>query len=361
MLRRIHYCNLIVVVLLSLFALQVQGGETSSDDAHTIWGIVMEQRSGTADVPVCLCDAATGLPLTKQTYQPIQWEKTSPQSLSEQMAIVLTNTRGRFRFENVPDGRYRLVAQKWMGPYKGVFEKHGTVIQLMGTADDIVVPRPTDYYKALIGLRPPGKRVVEFDQQVGNDETYMFLSTVKPAFDPVLGLHAMGRVFFQNMIGFNRMPYGKTTVIGAPNEPFYAFLIAADNSPGFVAMAVGKSNHKYIKIKSQPFIAGWSDGHKTPPDDLAELMRVMDEHGVTVSQLLNIPKISAKTADDYTARMKQLLMEVDKPVELPKALSGKLSWDRAVRIGDLLAVDGYLRLRKFERMRLEQKKRNESR
>ena len=80
-----------------------------------------------------------------------------------------------------------MVAQKWIGPYKGIFENHGTVIQLMGTADEVVVPRPNDYYQALLALSPPGNGVVQFDQDVGNSDTVMFLSTEPIEFDPILG------------------------------------------------------------------------------------------------------------------------------------------------------------------------------
>jgi len=71
-------------------------------------------------------------------------------------------------------------------------EEHGTVIQLLGFADDVVVPRPVDYYKALVALTPPGKGIVQFNQDVGNSDTFMFLSMSPPEFDPILGLNAMG-------------------------------------------------------------------------------------------------------------------------------------------------------------------------
>ena len=108
------------------------GGAEPAEDTP-IFGIVMELRSGTPDVAVCLCDAATGLPLAKETYKPLEWGKDQLDDATKMMAIVVTDKSGQCRFENVPAGKYRLVAQKWIGPYKGVFEDHGTVIQLMGS------------------------------------------------------------------------------------------------------------------------------------------------------------------------------------------------------------------------------------
>ena len=226
-----HCCGgLVAVVMAATYAWSAESGE---DLTHTIFGIVMELRSGTADVPVCLCSAETGMPVVKDTYGPFEWGKAREDGKAVEMAITVTDEKGRFRFENVPDGKYRLIAQKWIGPYKGVFEVHGTVIQLMGVADDVGVPRPTDHYQARVVLSPPGKGIVEFDQDVGNDGTFMFLSLSPLEFDPILVFDAMRGPFLRNLVGVNRMPLGKTTVIGAPDRPMYAFFFAGRQFAGY--------------------------------------------------------------------------------------------------------------------------------
>ena len=325
------------LIVFWLTATHASSDEPAEDGAHTIFGIVMELRSGTPDVPVCLCDAATGLPLAKETYKPIQWGKSQPDDTSREMAIVVTDDKGRFQFEHVPTGKYRLVAQKWIGPYKGVFEEHGTVIQLMGTADDVVVPRPADYYEARVALTPPGDGIVHFDQDVGNNETFMFLSTSPPAFDPILGLNAMGTSFFQHMIGFNRMPLGKTTVIGIPNESLHAFFFAADNSPGFATVEVPVSDTGLVRVSPKPFVAGWSNGRKTPPPKLAHLMEFMDANSLTADQILKIPELSNANFPAYQARMQELQKDLSQKIELAEGTSA--------RVGDILAVKAYRRLK----------------
>ena len=316
---------------------QAWSDESPQDSAHAIFGIVMELRSGTANVPVCLFDAATGLPLAKRTYKPIEWGKEQVENVANEMAIVVTDDKGQFRFDDVPDGKYRLVAQKWIGPYKGIFEEHGTVIQLMGTAEDVLVPRPADHYQALVALTPPGHGIVQFDQDVGNSDTFMFLSTSAPEFDPILGLSSMGTSLLQHLIGVNRMPLGKTTVIGVPDKPLYAFFFAPDNSPGFATVEVPVSEAGLVRVPPEPFVAGWSDARKTPPATLAKLMEFMDAHSLTPDQLLNIPKLSRDTSADYKARIQELYKDLGRKIDLAEGTSA--------RVGDILAVKYYQQLK----------------
>ena len=333
---RSKVCFIAGLIAIWLTAAHAWSDEPDQDAAHTIFGIVMEQRSGTPDVPVCLCDAATGLPLAKETYKPIDWGKRQPDGTAREMAIMVTDAKGQFRFDNVPEGKYRLIAQKWIGPYKGVFEVHGTVIQLMGTADDVVVPRPADYYKAIVALTPPGGGIVQFDQNVGNDETFMFLSTSPPESDPILGLlglNPMGTSFFQHLIGINRMPHGKTTVIGVADKPLFAFFFAADNSPGFATVEAPVSDDGLVRIPPEPFVAGWSDGRKTPPPNITKLMEFMDAHALTPDQILEIPDDSSANFAAYQSRMQELQKDLSRKIELAEGTSA--------RVGDILAVKGY--------------------
>jgi hypothetical protein len=281
------------------------------------------------------------LPLAKETYKPIEWKRDQAIDIADKMAIVVTNKKGDFRFDNVPDGKYRLLAQKWIGPYQGVFKVHGTVIQLMGTAEDIVVPRPSDYQQALVVLQPPGRGIVQFDQDVGNSGTFMFLSTSPLEFDPILGLQAMGTPFLQRLIGVNRMPDGKTTVIGVPDKPLYAFFIAPDNSPGYAAIEVTASQSGLVRVLPEPFIAGWSDGRKDPPAKLAEIEELMAAKGLTVKQLLKIPDLSSANHKAYRERMQELAKNLSRIVELPEG--------RTARVGDLLALDSYRQLKQEKR------------
>lgn len=334
---RLQIVRIVGWIVFALIAAQARSDEPAVGNAHTIAGIVMELRAGTPDVAVCLCDAATGLPLAKDTFKPIGSGNGQANPMATEMAILVTDDTGRFRFEQVPAGKYRLVAQKWIGPFKGIFAEHGTVIQLMGTADEVLVPRPADDQQALVSLRPSGGGVVQFDQDVGNNETFLFLSTSHPEFDPILGLNAMGTPFLQHLVGFNRMPLGKTTVIGVPSVPLHAFFFAADNSPGFATVEVPVSDAGLVRVPAEPFVAGWSDGRKTPPPELAKLMEFMEAHALTPDQLLNIPELSNANFAAHQARMQELQKELSQKIELAEGVSA--------RVGDILAIKGYRRLK----------------
>lgn len=310
----------------------------ANDAAHTISGFVMEFRSGTPDVPVCLCDAVTGYPVAKDTYRQIDWSNRRGGSPAKEMAIVVSDEKGNFRFEKVPDGTYRLIAQKWIGPYKGVFELHGAEIRLLGAVDEITVPRPADAQEARVVPTPLGENTIQFNQNVGNNETFLFLSTAPPEFCPILGPQCLGTAFWKNLIGVNRMPLGKTTAIGTPDKPVYAFLFAADNSPGFATITIPPPESGLARVPAEPFVASWSNGRKTPPEKLAELIEFMKKHDLTTQQLLDIPELSNANFKARQKRMQELSSDLSRKIELPEG--------QTARIGDLLAADAYRRMQK---------------
>ena len=329
-----------IFVCLLLMAQFSQGVDEATHESHTISGFVMELRSGTPDVPVLLCDAATGMPLSREAYRPVAFGR----ELFEELAVVVTDKRGEFRFEHVPDGKYRLLAQKWTGPFKGFFEEHGTTMQLLGAADDVVVPRPADRQTAPVVLSPrEAEGIVMFDQQSPNSDTILFLSTAPTEFDPILGPYAMGTKFWQHLVGVNRMPLGKTTVLGVPDKPLYAFLFAPDNSPGFASIEVPSPRGGLARVPKEPFVAGWSNGRKTPPPKLAELIEFLEQHELHVGALLQIPPLSNATFKEHSAKMEELTRDLSRNVELTE--------NRSARVGDLLAADAYQRMTAAEKTR----------
>src|ERR1041385_1487699 len=195
-----------VLLLCLWFAPDVFAAEPpppSSDATNRIAGTVLETPAGSPEVIVILCDQRTGIPISAETRRPFL--ESTNRSFPPPLLTTNSGPRGQFAFDHLPAGDYRVVAQKWTGPFKGVFEVHGTVIQLFGTADNLHVPSPE---AEQVTLRPPGDAVLVFDQQVGNEGTFLMLSTRPPIADPILGWHSLGGDFLNHIIGVNVMPYG---------------------------------------------------------------------------------------------------------------------------------------------------------
>ena len=299
----------------------------------------MEQRTGTPQVQVFLCDGKSGLLLNNEYQSMFASADRAGNNFANQQEEIAHRTsdeKGTFRFEDVPEGTYRLVALKWTVPFKQLFDKQGTVVQLLGVANNIQVPRKAGR-EGLVVLTPPGSRIIEFNQNVGNNETLLVLSTKPPAFDPVLGFSSLGDEFLGNVVGIHRMLLGKSIVLNAPNSAVYGFLFAADNSPGFAHVTIEPANTKYVSVPDVQFVAGWSNGRKTPGQRIAKLISLLEEHELSVSELLEIPPLSNATFQDYKTRMSELQSKLHDEIEVTDSVK--------YRIGDLLAAQAYQRMK----------------
>jgi hypothetical protein len=66
-------------------------------------------------------------------------------------------------------------------------------------------------------------------------------------------------------------------------------------------------------------------------------MKFMDKHSLTTQDMLKIPQLSNATYEAYRARMQELMKDLSSRVELPEG--------KSARIGNLLAIEGYRRLK----------------
>lgn len=289
---------------------------------YEISGSVSEMQSGAPDVIVFLCDGETGIPLSKDTMKPFIEGKRIQNADFNNLLTAVSGDRGAFAFKDVPAGRYRLIAQKWIGPYKGLFEINGSVIQLFGAAE-VAVPSEEAQQ---VRLQTLGRGVAQLDMKVGNNETLLMLSTQPAEFDPILGFRCLGKSFMTNLIGANRMPYGRTTIVGLPSTPVHAFYFANDNNPGFATQIIEPQITG--PIDNIPFVAGWSNGRHEPTEDLRPLMDLLIAQNIVVEDLLDL-----KGPDGKVNREAAEALQLDRLVTLP---DGK--W---YRIGDIVAADNY--------------------
>jgi hypothetical protein len=248
----------------------------------------------------------------------------------------------------VPPGTYHLIAQSWTEPFQGPFERNGEVIELHGVARSVAVPSEA---AEKVSIKPLGTGVVQVDQQSGNSSGLLMLSTAAPLGDPVLEFTGLGDKFLENLIGGNRMPSGRTKVIGLPPGPVHAAVFMPDNVPGF---GFGSLDASVAGARSFPMVAAWSNGKHDPPEQIARVVaglkwaagaeRVPDDFlyqvvGVNADRVRRM-KESTKAADpleQHAARM-ALLGPLDRTVDV--AGVGK------VRVIDVLAAFGYMDLQR---------------
>ena len=253
---------------LSLLAL----GSTLQDEAArqavdppkgSVRGRVLDERG--RPVPhalVVVCTARGGIPLAAE-------RNLEERRLSDDWWTASTAADGTFRFQEVPAGRYRLVAQSWPTPEPPTdpHAVNGLTVHLRGVAEGVEVPGAA---AEAVEIRPLGDATFVYARGASNDGWYLFLSTAPPAADPVLGFLGWRGAFLENAIGYARMPAGQVIVHGLPPGRVAYTLFANDSRPGFGAGGFGARDGRLV-VHDTNVVAGWSDGIHDPPTHLEGL------------------------------------------------------------------------------------------
>jgi hypothetical protein len=319
---------LVIVILVCGIHAQAQ-----TDSSVQIEGDITRPDDDCAQAIVMLCDLESGEPLCRKDAQPF----TSLMGTSERLAYdwlrAVPDSAGHFQFTNVPAGNYIVVAQAWKSesPPTNVLKVRSETIHLLGRAEVVV---PSDAARHL-KLTTPGTRSIQFDQEFGNDDGFLMLSTRPQRGDAVLGWLGWGTNFVSHIIGFNTMPNGRTTVHGLPDE-VYASIFMPDNSPGFGSTQLRFDETKPIKM---PIVAGWSDGYKIPPTNLVWLVELLQTNKVNIDELLGMDSKSAADqnfAERMRYRSRVILANWEKEIILPTG--------QKTRVVDLITASGYARL-----------------
>ncbi|MHC4402993.1 MAG: hypothetical protein ACYTG0_25305, partial [Planctomycetota bacterium] len=209
----------VALVALSVLAGGPATGGESEPPGRIAGRVVGADGAAVAGACVVVCDRHSGVPLGRETLRPFT-EGFPKGAETTDLAFAVTDDEGRFSLEGLAAGRYRLVGQSWreVAAVEGLLEVNGKVIDLHGVADDVQVPSKA---AESVVLRPLGTGVLRIDEDSGNNETLLLVSTAPPRADPILGFAGWGGPFVQNMIGGNRMPYGETTLHGLPEGKVY--------------------------------------------------------------------------------------------------------------------------------------------
>jgi hypothetical protein len=315
-------------------------------DAAEISGTVIDsEQKPVAKATVVLCDHETGIPVNRKAYKPF----TTKLDLKD-IATTVTDSDGRFAFQDIPDGQYRLITQSWKDTpaVKDIFEKNGTEIILHGVTDKISVPGKE---ATNIKIAPLGTAVVTLDEDFPNDANILVISTKPLSTNPIFRFASWQGPFLQHLIGGNRMLRGITTVHGLPEGTLYFSVFSADNNGGIGAAAIETKAGETVNADYIPIVCGWSNGQHTPSKELepvfAEvkeiyqrdkkillLYQLLEKKGITV-------KIPAEGASSLLSVYRPHLQEI---VTLPSG--------RKVRFADVLASVEYIHWQR----RMEQRK-----
>jgi len=306
-------------------------GQTQS--RFSIEGTVEKPKDGCNEALVVLCDLSSGEPISKSSMEPLTsfLGKTNSEAALD-FVFAPADDSGHFSFTNVPQGSYVLVAQAWKSdsPPTNVLKLNGETIHLLGRKE-VQVPSKE---ASNVHLAVHSTNSIQFEQQFGNDGALLILST-RPQFgDPILAWFGWGTNFLSHIIGFNVMPHGKTTIHGMPDE-VYASIFMNDDSPGFGSMKLPLGRTNRVQM---PIVAGWSDGYKLPPANLASLVEVLKTNKVNVEMLLGLPKLkNSQTFLDLQRERWHILRPIwEKEVALPNG--------QKATVRDLVVANGYAQL-----------------
>jgi len=320
--------------------LSVETKIAAEESARSISGQVVDaENAPVVDACVLLCDQSSGIPLMKKTYKPLSNEILAGGTNFAGVAFQRTDQDGRFRFERVPAGRYRLVAQSWPDtpPPDTVLDVTARRVHLCGIADDLKV---TDDLSPKVVLRPLGTGTLRIDDNLSRDGVLVAISMAPTRADPALGFAGWGGAFARNLIGWNRKLDGPTTISGLPEGTHFVALcgFVADDMSGW---GVGQSTIKKDQTTELtiPIHSVWA-GHHGPPKRLQPLFDEIKSFGPRefLSSVLQVNQIKYPQQRGMLGvwhRTKLISCHLDRKVTLPTGSKATF--------GDVMAVLQYLR------------------
>ncbi len=310
----------------------------------SVAGVVMDAADeAVAGACVVLCEEATGLPLFAKTRQPL----SEPNHIMDLLQAI-TDAKGRFRFERIPAGSYRVFAQTWDEEGEAsvnLMEMPVGPVEFRGTVSGVEVPSEQ---AGNLKLRTSGTGDLLVRSPIGIDGPYVIVSTSPIAGDPVLGFAAWSGGFTKNILSVCRMRRGEAKITGLPEGEIHIAIFANDNNPGFGGGDGSIVMGKTTEINA-PIIAMWSNGHHDPPERLEALVEKVsaDPHWKD-SLVTQVPKYFDGLQGKRRPSLLYAAPYLEREVVLPDG--------EKVKFGDLLAAQSYVDIQKHVRARAERAK-----
>jgi hypothetical protein len=304
------------------------------------------QLMHTGQAVVFLCDATTGMPLSREKRSPIDFAADLIEPAGGYWHAV-TSDGGGFEFSDVPAGTYRLVAQVWSGVAgmprtlprslrgdSGV--EPSSVIILLGVAESVEVKAGET---ALAYPRRWGDGVLNIVTDPEEPHNFLVISRCEPLGDPALGPLGWGHDFVAGIIGVTRMEDSRLTLVGLPNKAeIHVGLWNYDNSVGTGGGSFAVGNAEQVRL---PIYGGWSNAKYEPPTQLARLTDHLEQSGLDVNNMIGLERPASLTRE-YLLHVWRHAADVSRVDGFGDA-----------KVIDLLAADSYRRLRKHHRQQRE--------
>ncbi len=233
---------------------------------------------------VFLCDAKTGYPVVAAT------KKLLGQSVVDgidKLWHTTTDEDGRFEFNEVPFGLYRLVAQSWPGinQIPTMEGEAGTLVRLHGVAENVRVKedRPAEAV-----VKRLGDGVLKIRNDPEEAHAFLFLSRAPTIGDPILGPDGWGERFVAESIGITLMEETYVTIEGLPDgKDLHVALLNYDNNPGIGGGTFRVGREREVRLE---ILATWSNGKHDPPARLLKLVEHFEANNLSLSALIGLKK-----------------------------------------------------------------------
>jgi hypothetical protein len=239
-------------------------------------------RDGNTPVPAALVfvlDAQTGFPVKPHTQQ-CALKRFG--NYREDFWYTLADEQGRFAFDNVLPGAYRLLSQSWegMAGMPSFRDQSPETIHLHGIAQ-VTVHEDRESHLVIESLGSATLRLENDPKEAG---AFLFVSSQPTLGDPILAWFGWGPGFIANIIGVQHMTSPAVTVRGLPeHKDVHVTLFAYDNNPGFGGGTFRPDANSVHKLA---IYSTWSNGHHDPPARLAALVEHVGKKGFAPPPLI---------------------------------------------------------------------------
>ena len=304
------------------------------------------EPSRSAAVFVFICEATDGRPLGSKNKEPLDVSHSF--ASMEAWLHATTDNDGRFQFDEVPVGEYRLVAQSWPGQTRIPTQKDNDgPLMLHGRTNRVKVIAGQTVDAEITAL---GTSTLRIENTPDEGNAYVFIGLCPTLGDPVLGPYFWGNQFVTGICGATHMKRGSQQFFGLPdNTDVHVMLLNYDNNAG--AGGVTAKPGGPTAITKLPIYATWSNGIYKAPKRFEPLIEWLRTHK---DQTLNV-LTNGKSNDFLTPQNQRNAEKLADYVKQNHSIKIKIDDLGEFSLIDILAAERYLRLLEAHEPRVKHK------